>query len=113
MRISLRLLPAWIISLWLLLSSETIWNQNTLGANINGDSGTAGRALLSGLMVSSVVYLLAPVLGRKLFVPTHASAMMGMDAPNALQESIGTSVVRGFALVGLYLLVWCFAMQFG
>ena len=73
------------------------------GRNINGDSMALGWVLLGALVVGTVLYVGAPVFGRKLAVSSTSSSTVGLGEPNALQRSFGAFVVRSSVISFLHL----------
>ena len=107
------LLPPWAAGLWVLLASDSVWDPASSGPNLHGDTLAAGWMVVGTLVVGTVLYAGAPVFGRKLFVSSPSSALVGLDEPNALQASLGGKLVRGAAVLVTYALVGGFAVAFG
>ena len=109
MRLLAPLLPAWVVGLWLLLTSEALWSPLAPAGTGSGDEIAGGWVLVVLLPLGTVCYLAAPFLGRNLAVSTVSSTLAGLGSPNATQESFGAGVVRVATLAALYLLIVGFA----
>lgn len=113
MRRLVLLAPPWLVGLWLLVFSDTVWRADSMRPNIHGDTLAAGWVVLGTLIVGTTLYLAAPLFGRKLLVSSVSSALVGLDEPNGMQASLGAGIVRGLTLAGLYVMTVVFAVAFG
>lgn len=110
MKLFLPLAPAWAMALWLTFTSEQVWSETK--PNLWGETGVLGWYFLGFVVATSVLYLGAPFFGRRLAVTTSSSTMIPMGESKA-QRDFGTSVVRFFSLLGLYLLLACVWLSSG
>ncbi len=107
MKLFLPLVPAWVLALWLLFTSEEIWSETK--PSLWGETGVLGWYFLGFVVATSVLYLGAPFFGRRIAVTTSSSTMIPMGESRA-QQNFGTGFVRFFSLLGLYLLLSCILM---
>lgn len=110
MRLLAPLAPAWLVGLWLLLASEELWAEPRPTAGQPGETLAGGWVVLGALVLFTVGYLAAPVLGRNLAVSTVSSTLAGMGSANDAQRSFGEVVVRAGTLAALYLVLAGFVL---
>lgn len=105
MRLGAPLVPPWLVGLWLLVTSESLWTPGTPTPGRAGSELAGGWVLLGALLIGTLAFLAAPRLGRNLAVSTVSSMHAGLGESNASQRAFGTGLVRAVSLAGLYLVV--------
>ena len=104
---SLPVSPAWVFAAFVLLSEPKVWEVVPRpGLSANSPDYPVAWMLMGNIVAGSVLYAFAPSWGPNLTSVSSSYGASSMRASTGAAADFGTSILRGLALVMLYLVTF-------